>query len=75
MSAAIRTCEHFLSASRQVARKRKGWTDRACAVLGDGFGGYIVEAYDGTIVWEGAAHCATCARAEAIAANADKVPS
>lgn len=69
------TCQAFLTASRAVARKRKGWTDQACAVLEDGFGGYTVEAYDGSIVWQGDAHCRYCARAEAITHKADEVAS
>lgn len=63
-------CAHFLTASRAVARKRKGWTDRGCAVLDQGFGSYAVETYSGEIVWEGQAHCKNCARAEAITAKA-----
>lgn len=60
-------CAQFLSAARKVARDRGGWTDKACAVLGNGGSlGYFVETYEGKIVWEGDAHCKYCARAEAI---------
>lgn len=66
MSAAMtNTCGAFLTASRRVAEKRKGWTDRGCAVLGDD-GYFFVETLAGKIVWEGTAHCKYCARAEAI---------
>ena len=65
-------CAQFLSAARKVAKDRKGWTDRGCAVLGDGGAtGYFVEDFEGIIVWEGDAHCRYCARAEAIASLAD----
>lgn len=64
-------CAQFLSAARKVAKQRKGWTDRGCAVL-DGGGDYrVVEDFDGVIVWEGEAHCRYCARAEAITYLAD----
>lgn len=72
MPTAPNLCEHFLTASRRVAKARKGWTDRACAVLDSGLGSYAVEDYNGRIVWEGDAHCKTCARAEAIAHMAGK---
>ncbi len=64
-------CAQFLTASRKVAQSSKGWTDRACAVLDQGFGCFAVETYEGKIVWTGEAHCRYCARAEAIAHMAD----
>jgi hypothetical protein len=68
----VSLCAQFLSAARKVAKERKGWTDRGCAVLGDGGSiGYFVEDSDGLIVWEGDAHCRYCARSEAISALAD----
>ena len=60
------TCEAFLSAVREAARKRKGWTDRGCEVLESGADYYVVKTYEGTIAWEGKSHCGFCARAEAI---------
>lgn len=60
------TCASFLSASRQVAKKDGGWTDRACEVLDNGRGYYLVKSYEGKVIWEGDAHCRYCARAEAI---------
>ena len=69
-------CALFLTASRKVAQKRNGWTDRACAVLDGGMGDYTVEDYAGKIVWQGSAHCRYCARAEAISHMADtEVPA
>jgi hypothetical protein len=65
-------CSQFLTASRKVAEKRKGWTDRACSVTGDSRLGYTIEAFDGTIVWEGTACCEHGARSEAISKNADQ---
>lgn len=62
----MNTCQAFLSASRAVAKKNGGWTDRACAVLRQGGDYHAVESYEGEIVWEGKAHCSYCARAEAI---------
>ncbi len=68
-------CQRFLTAARNVARREKAWTDRACAVLDDGFGGYIVEDFNGKHVWTGSAHCRYCARAEAITHMSDTVQS
>ena len=65
-------CAAFLTASRRVAKKNGGWTDRACAVLEQGAEYYAVESYEGEIVWEGKAHCRYCARAEAITHMAGK---
>lgn len=65
-------CSHFLVAARQVAKEAGGWTDRGCAVLGDGGSmGYFVEDPEGVMAWEGDAHCRFCARAEAITYLAD----
>jgi hypothetical protein len=44
-------------------------------VLDDGFGGYIVEDFNGKHVWTGSAHCRYCARAEAITHMSDTVQS
>jgi hypothetical protein len=63
-------CAQFLSAARHIARKRNGWTDRACAVLGDPHY-FCVEDPNGVMAWEGAAHCRYCARTEAIQNLAD----
>ena len=72
-------CAKFLSASRKVAKDRKGWIDRGCAVLGGDTkalsGYFFVESYEGKIVWEGNAHCRYCARTEAIAKMADYDPT
>src|SRR5262249_30422876 len=59
-------CEALLSATRALARQRKGWTDRACGVLDSGGGQYIVDDEHGEPVWKGSAHCPSCARVEAI---------
>lgn len=66
-------CAQFLTASRKVAQRERGWTDRGCAVLEQMPGHYAVESYEGDIVWEGEAHCRYCARAEAITKMAGKV--
>jgi hypothetical protein len=67
----VSLCAAFLTAARRVAKESGGWTDRACAVLGDGSVGYFVENFEGVMVWEGDAHCKYCARSEAIAAMAN----
>jgi hypothetical protein len=64
------TCQAFLTASRAVAKKRNGWTDRACAVFEHGGDWYEVRDYEDNVVWHGQAHCRYCARAEAIATKA-----
>lgn len=68
-------CAAFLTAARRVAIANKTPTDRACGVLEDGFGGFVVESYEGKIVWQGDAHCKYCARAEAISKMADESAS
>lgn len=66
------TCPQLLSVLRKAAHQRHAWTDRACAVLERERGSFAVESFEGNIVWEGEAHCAFCARIDAIcdAANA-----
>ena len=65
-------CAQFLGASRKVAKQNNSWTDRACGVLRQGGDWFVVESYEGKIIWEGKAHCAYCARAEAISKMAGK---
>lgn len=62
------TCAAYLSASRTVARRNGGPTDRGFATFDHG--GDWIEVRDGSdkIVWYGQAHCKFCARAEAIMA-------
>lgn len=64
-------CAQFLTAARKVARERKGWVDRACAVFDHGGGWFEVRDYEDRVVWHGQAHCRYCARAEAIANMVD----
>jgi hypothetical protein len=59
-------CLLFLKASRITARAHGTPTDKGCAVLGTGFGDFIVERPNGTQIEVGRAHCKYCARAEAI---------
>jgi hypothetical protein len=59
-------CEAALSTARADARKRKGWTDRACVVLDNGTDHYTVQDEQDSFVWEGTAHCRSCARTHAI---------
>jgi len=63
----IPSCEAALSTARADALKRKGWTDRACVVLHNGDDHYAVLDEQDALVWEGAAHCVSCARTHAIA--------
>lgn len=62
------TCAAFLTASRTVARRNGGQTDRGFATFDHG--GDWIEVRDASdkIVWYGQAHCKFCARAEAIMA-------
>ena len=64
---ALPNCQVALSDARAEARRNKGWTDRACAVLERGGDYYRLEDEHGELVWEGQAHCRWCARTQAIA--------
>lgn len=59
-------CRSFLKAARGTSPRAVRLKYAGAAVLGDGSIGYIVELRDGTQIETGRAHCAYCARAEAI---------
>jgi hypothetical protein len=67
-------CAKLLTAVRKVAREKREWTDQACAVLGDPRH-FVVESYEGKIVWQGPAHCKYCARAEAVRSHSGESAS
>lgn len=62
----MNSCQAFLSATRQDARKNGTWTDRAADCLDNGGDYHLVKSYEGKVLWEGIAHCRWCARVEAI---------
>ena len=59
-------CRKWLTAVRATSSAKVRKQFRNAAVLGDGRTGYTVELADGTQLEIGRAHCAYCARAEAL---------
>lgn len=59
-------CRSWLKAVNMNASRATRDTFRGSAVLGSAYSGYTVELRDGEQLYMGRAHCAYCAKAEAI---------